>query len=60
MKGISVVEQEQLDNMMIEMDGTENKCKSEIFSCRPVCTSCTTCMLYVKKKKKNLVCFKLP
>lgn len=30
MKGISVGEQEQLDNMMIEMDGTENKCKSEI------------------------------
>uniref|UniRef100_A0A669EAP5 phosphopyruvate hydratase n=1 Tax=Oreochromis niloticus TaxID=8128 RepID=A0A669EAP5_ORENI len=25
--GISVVEQEQLDNMMIEMDGTENKSK---------------------------------
>lgn len=26
-QGISVVEQEKLDNMMIEMDGTENKCK---------------------------------
>ncbi|XP_010779449.1 gamma-enolase-like, partial [Notothenia coriiceps] len=25
LQGISVVEQEQLDNMMIEMDGTENK-----------------------------------
>lgn len=25
---ISVVEQEKLDNMMIEMDGTENKCES--------------------------------
>ncbi|XP_006804291.1 gamma-enolase-like [Neolamprologus brichardi] len=25
--GISVVEQEQLDNTMIEMDGTENKCE---------------------------------
>lgn len=28
-QGISVVEQEQLDNMMIEMDGTENKCESK-------------------------------
>lgn len=28
-QGISVVEQEQLDNMMIEMDGTENKCELE-------------------------------
>lgn len=27
-QGVSVVEQEQLDNMMIEMDGTENKCES--------------------------------
>lgn len=27
-QGISVVEQEQLDNRMIEMDGTENKCES--------------------------------
>ena len=26
-QGISVLEQEKLDNMMIEMDGTENKCK---------------------------------
>lgn len=29
LQGISVVEQEQLDNMMIEMDGTENKCESK-------------------------------
>lgn len=28
-QGISVVEQEQLDNTMIEMDGTENKCESK-------------------------------
>lgn len=28
LQGISVVEQEQLDNMMIEMDGTEHKCES--------------------------------
>lgn len=27
---ISVVEQEQLDNMMIQMDGTENKCESQL------------------------------
>lgn len=27
LQGISVVEQEQLDNTMIEMDGTENKCE---------------------------------
>lgn len=26
-QGISVLEQEKLDNMMIEMDGTDNKCK---------------------------------
>lgn len=26
-KGINVLEQEKLDNTMIEMDGTENKCK---------------------------------
>ena len=25
-QAISVVEQEKLDNLMIEMDGTENKC----------------------------------
>lgn len=31
-QGISVVEQEQLDNMMIEMDGTENKCESDRWS----------------------------
>lgn len=24
-----MVEQEQLDNMMIDMDGTENKCESQ-------------------------------
>lgn len=29
-KGISVVEQEQLDNVMIEMDGTDNKCKIRV------------------------------
>lgn len=28
LQGVSVVEQEKLDNMMIEMDGTENKCES--------------------------------
>lgn len=27
LQGVSVVEQEKLDKMMIEMDGTENKCK---------------------------------
>lgn len=27
---ICVVEQEQLDNMMIQMDGTENKCESQL------------------------------
>lgn len=26
-QGISVLEQEKLDNVMIEMDGTDNKCK---------------------------------
>lgn len=26
-QGINVLEQEKLDNMMIEMDGTDNKCK---------------------------------
>lgn len=26
-QGVSVVEQEQLDNLMIQMDGTDNKCK---------------------------------
>lgn len=29
LQGVSVVEQEQLDNTMIEMDGTENKCESK-------------------------------
>lgn len=28
LQGINVVEQEQLDNIMIQMDGTEKKCKS--------------------------------
>lgn len=28
LQGVSVAEQEQLDNAMIEMDGTENKCES--------------------------------
>lgn len=27
-QGISVLEQENLDSIMIDMDGTENKCKS--------------------------------
>lgn len=27
-QGINVLEQEKLDNTMIEMDGTDNKCKS--------------------------------
>lgn len=26
-QGLSVVEQEKLDNLMLELDGTENKCK---------------------------------
>lgn len=26
-QGINVLEQEKLDNVMIEMDGTDNKCK---------------------------------
>lgn len=29
LQGISVVEQEQLDNIMIQMDGTEKKCESQ-------------------------------
>lgn len=28
-QGINVLEQDKLDNMMIEMDGTENKCKPQ-------------------------------
>lgn len=33
-----MVEQEQLDNMMIQMDGTENKCESQqvVINTRPV------------------------
>lgn len=33
-----MVEQEQLDNMMIQMDGTENKCESQrvVINSRPV------------------------
>ena len=30
-QGISVAEQEKLDNLMIEMDGTENKCTTVIY-----------------------------
>lgn len=26
MQGLSVVDQEKIDNLMLEMDGTENKC----------------------------------
>lgn len=29
LQGINVVEQEQLDNIMIQMDGTEKKCESQ-------------------------------
>lgn len=41
---ISVVEQEKLDNMMIDMDGTENKCESMqspmfVKKRKPVCTT---------------------
>lgn len=32
-QGISVLEQEKLDNLMIEMDGTDNKCE-------PACVLC--------------------
>lgn len=27
LQGLSVVEQEKLDNLMLQLDGTENKCK---------------------------------
>lgn len=27
LQGVNVLEQEKLDNMMIEIDGTDNKCK---------------------------------
>lgn len=36
---ISVVEQEQLDNMMIQMDGTENKCESQLIILDDLSTS---------------------
>lgn len=31
MQGLSVVDQEKIDNLMLEMDGTENKCNSSLF-----------------------------
>lgn len=31
MQGLSVVDQEKIDNLMLEMDGTENKCNSFLF-----------------------------
>ena len=31
MQGLSVVDQEKIDNLMLEMDGTENKCNSLLF-----------------------------
>lgn len=30
-QGLSVVDQEKIDNLMLEMDGTENKCNSFLF-----------------------------
>lgn len=32
LQGLSVVDQEKIDNLMLEMDGTENKCNSFLFS----------------------------
>ena len=32
MQGLSVVDQEKIDNLMLEMDGTENKCNSFLVS----------------------------
>lgn len=31
LQGLSVVDQEKIDNLMLEMDGTENKCNSSLF-----------------------------
>lgn len=37
-QGISVLEQEKLDNTMIEMDGTDNKCKPQSYLKHSMCS----------------------
>lgn len=42
-QGISVLEQEKLDNIMIEMDGTDNKCKPHLVYVDGICVMTCFC-----------------